>query len=80
MDTTPTAARESFPDQLSRVGLMADGHPTWDLSDNDRAALEALLVSHDGLLKALKHLIRYDFGESNGAKEARAAIAKAEGR
>lgn len=34
---------ESFDEQVSRVRLMASGEPTWDLSDNDRAALQAVL-------------------------------------
>lgn len=44
-----------------------------------RAAWAEIAAAPD-LLAALKHLMRYDFGESEGAKEARAAIAKAEGR
>lgn len=36
---------ESFEDQLSRVGQMASGSPTWDLSPNDIAALKAVLVN-----------------------------------
>lgn len=38
-----------------------------------------LIAAAPDLLAALKHLVRYDFGDSDGAKEARAAIAKAEG-
>lgn len=37
-------ARESFEDQLSRVEQMAGGDPTWDLSNNDIAALKAVLA------------------------------------
>ena len=36
---------ESFEDQLSRVGQIASGSPTWDLSPNDIAALNAVLVN-----------------------------------
>lgn len=36
-----------FPDQLSRVRLMASGDPTWDLSPNDLAALTAVLERLD---------------------------------
>ena len=45
---------ESFKEQLSRVQMMADGSPTWDLSDNDTAALEAVLASHAELFVALE--------------------------
>jgi len=34
---------ESFAEQLERVQLMASGDHKWDLSDNDMAALRALL-------------------------------------
>lgn len=33
---------ESYDDQLSRVRLMSQGDPTWDLSPNDVAALQAV--------------------------------------
>lgn len=39
----PLATDESFAEQLSRIELMAEGDPTWDLSDNDTAALKAVL-------------------------------------
>lgn len=35
--------QESFADQISRVRGMAAGGETWDLSDNDRAALNTVL-------------------------------------
>ncbi len=35
---------ETYEDQLSRVQGMASGDATWDLSDNDTAALNALLA------------------------------------
>ena len=38
---------ESFEDQLSRVGMMASGSPTWDLSPNDIAALKAVLANRN---------------------------------
>lgn len=34
---------ESWKDQLSRVRMMANGDPKWDLSDNDIAAIKAVL-------------------------------------
>lgn len=40
--------KESWEDQLSRVRMMAGGGETWDLSDNDRAALQAVLQRVDG--------------------------------
>ena len=39
-------SEESFADKIARLELMADGDPTWDLSDNDRAAIRALLESY----------------------------------
>lgn len=38
---------ESFQDQLSRLECMADDDTgmTWDLSDNDRAAISAVLTA-----------------------------------
>lgn len=43
------------------------------------AALARLVSAAPELLAALEHLMRYDFGNSDGAVEARAAIAKARG-
>ena len=37
---------ESFADQIARLELMASGDPTWDLSDNDKAAIRALLENY----------------------------------
>ena|SRR5580658_5807749 len=37
---------ETFAEQISRLELMADGDPQWDLSDNDRAAIRALLENY----------------------------------
>jgi hypothetical protein len=34
---------ENYSEQLSRVHLMAEGDETWDLSDNDTAALRAVI-------------------------------------
>lgn len=34
--------------------MMASGDPTWDLSDNDTAALNAVLASHRVMLAVLK--------------------------
>ena len=35
---------ESFSEQVERVKSMARGDGTWDLSDNDQAALKAILA------------------------------------
>jgi hypothetical protein len=49
---------ESFRDQLSRVGQMADDDSEWDLSEHDRAALGAVLIERDTLRCALIALER----------------------
>lgn len=36
--------QETLLECLERVDLMADGDPTWDLSDNDRHALKQVLA------------------------------------
>lgn len=82
---------ETFTEQLSRVQQMAqdrDGE-TWDLSDNDRAALEAVIVSHAGLRGLLKEWLAInqegcsgqDFHDMcvNLERVTRTAISKAEG-
>lgn len=51
---------ESFRDQLSRVVLMSHGNPTWDLSDNDTAALVAILANRAALIEALKFIISFE--------------------
>jgi hypothetical protein len=37
---------ETFAEQIERLELMADGDSQWDLSDNDRAAIRALLENY----------------------------------
>ena len=49
------------------------------LPHGERRANMLLISAAPDLLAALQRLMRYDFGESAGAKEARAAIAKATG-
>lgn len=39
---------ETYSEQLERVKLMASGDPTWDLSENDIAALKAVLARAEG--------------------------------
>lgn len=48
---------EEYDDQLSRVRLMSQGDPTWDLSPNDVAALKAVL-SRASMLPDAVMLIR----------------------
>lgn len=36
-------SQESYQDQLERVTMMSEAGDTWDLSDNDRLALKAVL-------------------------------------
>lgn len=50
---------------------------TLEDSKLDALALARLMAAAPDLLAALQHLMRYDFGDSDGAKEARAAIALA---
>jgi hypothetical protein len=53
-ETTATKSKESFRDQLSRVESMAyDESGTWDLSENDTAALEAVLRDRQRLAQRL---------------------------
>lgn len=40
---------EDWDESLSRVRMMAEGDPKWDLSPNDRAALQAVLDRVDAL-------------------------------
>jgi hypothetical protein len=44
---------ETYKEQLDRVRLMAAGDDVWDLSDNDVAALVAVVKRLDALEKAL---------------------------
>jgi hypothetical protein len=78
---------ESFQEQFARVLSMSeDDGETWDLSDNDKAALKAVLlrlVQRDGdaadLLAACKKVVEH-YGDPAGGDlfGLRAAIAKAE--
>ncbi len=47
---------ETLKDQISRLEGMAAGDPTWDLSDNDQAAIRTLLDQRNELLEALNKL------------------------
>lgn len=59
----------------ARASSPASGRQYFEKDANAR-----LIAAAPELLAALKHLVRYDFGDSEGAKEARAAIEKAETR
>jgi hypothetical protein len=49
---------ESWAEQLARVQMMAeDNGETWDLSDNDKAALKAVLTDRARLRAALAQLV-----------------------
>lgn len=52
---------EEKTDQLARLALMADEKrgSKWDLSDNDRAAIEMVLEERDALRSALRDLATY---------------------
>ena len=54
------------------IAQCAEGNPQAE-------ANARLIAAAPDLMAALEHLMRYDFGDSAGAKEARAAIAKAKG-
>jgi hypothetical protein len=47
---------EDYPDQLARLRLMATDDK-WDLSDNDRAAIKAVLAEREALT-TLAHAAR----------------------
>jgi hypothetical protein len=72
---------EPFDEQLSRVRLMASGAPTWDLSENDLAALQAVLEDRDRLLRGAKHALAYNTApmDDPAVVELRDVIAQAEG-
>lgn len=52
-------SRESHDEQIARVGCMASGDPTWDLSDNDVEALKTVLKDRAELLNTLKSALAY---------------------
>lgn len=50
---------EPYSEQLARVRLMASGSPTWDLSPNDLAALNAVLQHldmRDAMIKVMRQV------------------------
>lgn len=83
---------ETAQEMVDRLSLIAVGERECDLSDNDSAALEWILVSHVMLLDALKdymsqigqgldaHGIAFGVSQQAAHDKAIAAIAKAEGK
>ena len=67
---------ESHDEQLSRVRMMAEGNDTWDLSENDCAALKMVLRERDALLYWLKRYADNAYGHPS----ARIVIGEAEGK
>lgn len=47
---------ETYREQVRRVQMMAKGSPTWDLSDNDMAALTAVLTELDAYAMEIAEL------------------------
>ena len=62
---------ESFDEQLSRFDLMCEGDPTFDLSDNDIAALLAVRTE-------MRIMARSTLASQERIKELEAKIAKLE--
>lgn len=81
-----TKEHESFADQLSRLRTMAeDDGETWDLSENDQAALRAVTESHDTLLALVNEAseimtITYAGNFPAGIESFLVRAAKAQGR
>jgi hypothetical protein len=83
-----TGKSESHGEQIDRVRQMTeDDGETWDLSENDAAALSAVLADRDALLVALKEAEDYLASNLSPCEadclcvlhSVQAAIAKAEG-
>lgn len=57
--STVSSKRESFSEQFSRLRQMSEdaSGETWDLSENDLAALAAVLKSHALLRQALQWVL-----------------------
>lgn len=54
---------ESFREQVSRLEQMAeDDGETWDLSDNDKAAIAAVLAFQRRCLEAIEKAIAHEDG------------------
>ena len=55
---------ESLPEQIARVHQMAKGDPTWDLSENDLAALRTVLAERDAYGEALQEIATWEHHRS----------------
>jgi hypothetical protein len=73
---------ETLTEQIERLRTMAeDDGETWDLSDNDKAAIVGVLGLVEELKSALKAMVLCAAdGAGKPVCAARLAIAKAEGR
>ena len=66
-------SHESFAEQLSRVLLMSEDHgDTWDLSDNDKAALKAVLAALADAVAAIPHA--HGHGQESAIRDANAGL------
>ncbi len=83
-----TLSSESKAEQVARVHQMAaDDGETWDLSLNDRAALEGLIADREALLDACRRVatraaeaLTSGALSPNDVRAVELAIVKAEGR
>lgn len=63
------ATVESPQEMMDRVKGMAEGDPTWDLSDNDRLALAALIRRVERLENFLQARLRRHFSHREDPNE-----------
>jgi hypothetical protein len=82
-------SKETFGEQIGRLKSMSEPAGTWDLSQNDMAAIRAVLASHEELLGAVQDLLEAIPPQNNdqdwwpdeltrAVREANKAIDKAE--
>ena len=69
---------ETFAEQVERVEGMAAGDPTWDLSDNDQAALKAVLDELARLRELVAEQLQDVAAARSEAHQAREATATVE--
>lgn len=78
-------SEEALDEQVERLEMMGSESGTWDLSDNDTAAINAVLAHREELLRCLLCLRSFMWAEGYADQtaemaQADAAIAKAEAR
>lgn len=62
-------------DQLERLQLMSEGNPTWDLSENDCAAIAAVLADNKRLRETLEKIANtFEIDWAEAQDLARAAL------